>query len=44
MIVKATLKNAGKVDTGEVVQVYIKDLESKHATTHPSLAGFKNLC
>ncbi len=43
VIVKATLKNTGKVDTGEVVQVYIKDLESKHATTHPSLAGIKKI-
>lgn len=43
VIVKATLKNTGKVDTGEVVQVYIKDLESKYAPTHPSLTGFKRV-
>ena len=35
--------NDGKVDTDEVVQVYIKDLDSKFATTHPSLCGFKRV-
>lgn len=43
VIVKATIKNTGKVDTGEVVQVYIKDIESKYAPTHPALIGFKRV-
>ncbi|MBQ6589845.1 MAG: glycoside hydrolase family 3 C-terminal domain-containing protein [Butyrivibrio sp.] len=38
-----TVVNDGKYDTDEVVQVYIKDLDSKFATTHPSLCGFKRV-
>jgi beta-glucosidase len=38
-----TVVNDGKVDTDEVVQVYIKDLDSEFATTHPSLCGFKRV-
>ncbi len=42
---KLTVKvaNDGKVDTDEVVQVYIKDLDSDFATTNPSLCGFKRV-
>ncbi len=38
-----TVANDGKVDTDEVVQVYIKDLDSDFATTNPSLCGFKRV-
>ena len=35
--------NDGKVDTDEVVQIYIKDLDSEFATVNPSLCGFKRV-
>ena len=38
-----TVVNDGKVDTDEVVQVYIKDLDSEFATTYPRLCGFKRV-
>ncbi|WP_029233034.1 glycoside hydrolase family 3 C-terminal domain-containing protein [Butyrivibrio sp. VCB2006] len=38
-----TVVNEGKVDTDEVVQVYIKDKDSEFATLHPSLCGFKRV-
>ncbi len=38
-----TVANDGKVDTDEVVQVYIKDIDSEFATTHPKLCGFKRV-
>ena len=38
-----TVVNDGKYDTDEVVQVYIKDLDSEFATTNPSLCGFKRV-
>ena len=38
-----TVANDGKYDTDEVVQVYIKDLDSEFATTNPSLCGFKRV-
>ena len=38
-----TVANDGKVDTDEVVQIYIKDLDSEFATVNPSLCGFKRV-
>ena len=40
---KVKVANDGKVDTDEVVQVYIKDLDSAFATTNPTLCGFKRV-
>ena len=42
---KATVKviNNGKVKTGDVVQVYVRDKESKFAPTNPILCGFKRI-
>ena len=42
---KATIKviNNGKVATGDVVQVYVRDKESRFATTNPALCGFKRV-
>ena len=37
------IKNTGDYDIEEVVQCYIKDLESKHAALNHSLAGFKRI-
>ena len=41
--IKVKVANDGKVDTDEVVQVYIKDKDSDFATTNPSLCGFKRV-
>jgi beta-glucosidase len=41
--IKVKVANDGKVDTDEVVQVYIKDKDSAFATTYPSLCGFKRV-
>ena len=41
--VTASVENKGNIDTGEVVQVYIKDLDSKFAPPHPVLCGFKRI-
>ena len=40
---KATVKNNGTADTDEVVQVYIKDLDSPLAVRNYSLCGFKRV-
>ena len=42
---KATIKvkNYGKVDTDDVVQVYVKDNKSEFAPTNPCLCGFKRI-
>lgn len=42
---KATIKviNNGMIATGDVVQVYVRDKESKYAPTNPALCGFKRL-
>ena len=37
------IKNIGEFDIEEVVQCYIKDLESKYAVVNHSLAGFKRV-
>ena len=42
-VLTVTVANDGKYDTDEVVQVYIKDLDSEFATPHPSLCGFKRV-
>lgn len=41
--IHVVVKNTGNVDTGEVVQVYIKDMSSAHAPLHPALCGFKRI-
>ncbi len=41
--VSIDLKNIGDYDVEEVVQCYIKDLESKYAVLNYSLAGFKRI-
>jgi beta-glucosidase len=41
--VTATVKNAGKRDADEVVQLYVKDLESSVVVPHHSLRGFQRL-
>lgn len=41
--ISVTVENAGKVDTGEVVQVYIKDMDSDLAVKNYSLCGFKRV-
>lgn len=43
LTVAVKLKNAGSTDTGEVVQVYIKDLDSPHAPAHPKLCAFSRI-
>ena len=37
------IKNVGNYDTDEVVQCYLKDLESKFAVINHSLVGFKRV-
>lgn len=41
--ISVTVENAGKMDTGEVVQVYIKDMDSDLAVKNYSLCGFKRV-
>ncbi|WP_243249620.1 hypothetical protein [Clostridium sp. D46t1_190503_E9] len=41
--VSIDIKNAGNYDTDEVVQCYLKDLESKYAVLNHSLVGFKRV-
>ena len=41
--VRVTVENKGTVDTDEVIQVYIKDLESELAVPNYSLCGFQRL-
>ena len=41
--VSIDIKNVGQYDTDEVVQCYLKDLESKYAVLHHSLVGFKRV-
>ncbi len=41
--VLVSLKNQGQADTDEVVQVYIKDLESDLAVPNYSLCGFQRV-
>ncbi|SFC20896.1 glycoside hydrolase family 3 C-terminal domain-containing protein [Butyrivibrio sp. YAB3001] len=41
--VTVNVVNDGKFDTDEVVQVYIKDMDSSFASVNPSLCGFKRV-
>ncbi|MDR3241225.1 MAG: glycoside hydrolase family 3 C-terminal domain-containing protein [Lactobacillaceae bacterium] len=41
--VTANITNIGNVDSDEVVQLYLKNLKSKQATTNPALKGFKRV-
>ena len=41
--VTATIQNTGNFDTDEVVQVYVKDLESEFAVPNAQLKGFKRV-
>ena len=41
--VTATIQNTGNFDTDEVVQVYVKDLESEFAVPNVQLKGFKRV-
>jgi len=41
VVVEATVKNMGTVATEDVVQVYIKHLDSQYAVPNVSLCGFK---
>ena len=43
MTIKAVVENKGNYDTDEVVQVYIKDLESKYAVKNGNLCAFKRI-
>ena len=43
MTVKAIVTNKGSVQTDDVLQVYVKDTESKFAPTNPILSGFKRI-
>ncbi len=43
MDVTVTVKNDGKVDTDDVVQLYIKDMDSEFAVRNCSLCGFKRV-
>ena len=38
------VQNVGDVDTDEVIQLYIKDIDSKWATSNPQLCGFRRVC
>lgn len=41
--VRVTVKNEGKMDTDEVVQIYIKDEDSPYAPMHPALCAFERV-
>ena len=41
--VSVTVTNTGKYDTDEVVQVYVRDLESPHEVRNYRLCGFKRV-
>jgi len=43
VLVTATLKNTGTIATEDVVQVYIKNLESAYTVTNVSLCGFQRV-
>lgn len=42
-VVEVKAKNYGKVDTDDVILVYVKDTKSKFAPTNPCLQGFKRV-
>ena len=41
--VEASIKNTGSVDTDEIIQVYVKDLQSSLAVKNHSLCGIKRV-
>lgn len=41
--VKASVSNVGKIDTDEVIEVYVKDLQSKDAVKNHSLCGIQRV-
>ncbi len=43
LAVRATLRNAGAVDTDEVLQLYCQNEDSAHAPDHPRLCAFKRV-
>lgn len=43
MLITTRLKNTGTRDTEDVVQIYLKNTESKYAVTNVSLCGFKRV-
>ena len=43
LTIKAMVENSGKYDTDDVIQVYIKDLDSKNAVPNHSLCAFKRV-
>ncbi|MDW7693014.1 glycoside hydrolase family 3 C-terminal domain-containing protein [Flammeovirgaceae bacterium SG7u.111] len=43
IVVSATIKNIGKTDGDEVVQVYIRDVEASQKTAAKALKGFKRV-
>lgn len=43
MTIKAVVENKGNYDTDEVIQVYIKDIESEYAVKNGNLCAFKRI-
>lgn len=43
LLVKAQVKNCGRADTGDVVQVYVKCQDSRYAPRNPSLCAFERV-
>ena len=43
LMLKVQVQNVAGMDTEEVVQIYVKDLESVHAVTNYSLCGFQRI-
>ncbi|NLL78749.1 MAG: glycoside hydrolase family 3 protein [Clostridiales bacterium] len=41
--VRAVLENTGRAETDEVLQIYIRSMDSKYAAPNPVLCGFKRL-
>ena len=41
--IKATVKNSGSFETDDVVQVYIKNMDSQYAVRNTSLCGFQRI-
>ena len=41
--VNINIENIGDYDIDEIIQVYVKDMESRHAVSNYSLAGFKRV-
>ena len=43
VIVCAEVENCGKMESREVLQIYVRDMESEHEVLHPHLAGFEKI-